>query len=251
VEMWIGEFKVGGVSHGWLYEIYVTGQDVLAGTLTPPGGAPIELVATSPGDLSYVSPPFASLALLQAAFPPSTTGGYLISLNGGVSTVALDFDPLLPDGAMTVTAPANGATLGSLPSFTLSNACSNCVGQFASIVDTTTDGQFVLVESDSAAPFPTTLGLPDFGANQGSAGPVSGGLPDGPYFFFAAAYVDATSSESFTPPDVFDYSPGAYRSDGVDFTVPEPSLALLQVAALGVLAAFARRRERGRARDGA
>lgn len=245
VEMWVGEQKQAGVLQGWRYEVAVTGQNLVFASITPPGGLPLDLVAVDPEQLVYTSGPFASLGLLESVFPPSMSGGYLLSVNLGAETAALDFAPPVPDGDMTVITPANGATVGSQPSFTIANACSNCTEQFASIEDAASQGDLVEIDSQWTAPFPSVIDFAAFGANSGTGGSVVSGLPDGDYVFLAAGFNQSPSLESLIPPDEFAFFPGAYRADEIDFSVPEPGIALLQASALAALALLGRRSRRG------
>lgn len=245
VELEIIERRIAGVSQGWFFVAFVIGQDLLNGTITPPGGAPLDLSISFPGEIGFISGSFPSSAALQAAFPPSdAVNKYDVSLNGGVATISLDFDPLIPDGGTTVTSPADMATVGSQPSFTVANTCTNCTTQFAEIFDIGTNGDLVLLElEEGLPPFSATIGLSDFGANEGSLGPITE-LPEDDYFFLTEVLNEDVTVESFAPTDDFDYFAGAFRDDRIEFTVPEPEGSVLVAAALVTLARLARRRQR-------
>ena len=243
VELGIREAEFTPGERRWFMEVFVSGTGLVDGSLVLPTAAEVAL-GTEDFGLSYQSDPFVSVEALQAVFPPSDgKSRYQLVLNSGVAAVSLDYVPTIPDSAMTITQPVDGASgVDPMPTFQVAQACTNCSDQIAELFDESSSGVEILFELAQEPPFPSTLPFADFGENLGTLGPLSE-LPERGYVLLAETANEQMSQLSFTPPDDFVYYAGAYREDRVQFTVPEPGEAG-SFFALGTLALVLRRRAR-------
>jgi hypothetical protein len=234
-------------ANGWRIDGEVEGSGVTAAVLTPPGRAGFALPCESgPGvvlcERVEPAPPaagFASLAALLAEYP---AGGWSLSVNGGVRTATLPFDPQQPDGVVTVTNPANGAMHGpSTPSVSYQNACTNCGFLLFTIEDAATLGLVTEIETMVSGPPPLPSGQLDF-ADFFDAAPTP--LADGTYRLIAGAAVGAIEVRNFDQGTgaayEFQYGRGANLETATSFSVPEPggcafaaTVALLGLARRG------------------
>jgi hypothetical protein len=119
-----------------------------------------------------------------------------------------------------------------MPSFSVTSSCTNCDGLFADIDNLEPFGALVEVEAEYGTPLPSTVLFEDFGPNTGSAD-LTDGLPaELDYEFALEVFTETMTGESFTPTDNFTYFEGAFRTDQIFFTVPEPSTLGLGLTAL-------------------
>jgi len=229
---------------GWILEANAEGSDQLTSvSLTPPGKAPIafDCVATGPSAAicEYAQgAPVASLAALLVDFPAGT---WVLTVNGTLGADLL-FEPVEPDGTVTVTSPADGAVnVSTTPSVSYTHDCTNC--DFL-ILETELQaggpGLEILIEG-APPPSSGTVLYDDF-ISQDAPKPAT--LPNGVYLLFAGSINGIISIETLAPgtagEQTFQFARGAERDVQTLFTVPEPAGASL--AALAALLAVARRR---------
>jgi hypothetical protein len=225
------------------FESGIEGGGLVSGTMVAPNQAPVALNAFD-GELGFQMDGFADEAALGAAFPPTDgTSKYVFSIDGGQKFFSADFMPDSPDGAVHVTSPTDGETVSSTPTIVLSNDCMNCGFQFVEVEDQFNFGGTVGLNADSITrPFATMLQVPDDFNNDDGLGEITE-LPNGGYFLFAGTGVGGGSPASTTPTDVFELFAAFSVEEVLTFTVPEPSSAVLGLAACAALAVLARRRQ--------
>jgi len=244
VQLGIREGEVSPGVKGWFFEAFVAGASLSDGRLVLPSSAEVAFAVEDFG-LSYASSAFASVGALQAVFPPSEPGNpYVLFVNTDVAQASLEYDPPVPDSAMTISQPVDGASeVSPTPTLELSQSCTNCNLQWVELFDEASAGEEILYQFAQAPPFSSGIAFSELGANLGSAGPLAE-LPDRAYRLVAETVNEQMSQQSFTPPDDFVFYAGAFRQDEIRFTVPEVSsgAALCGLATLGLLA---RRRRPG------
>ena len=116
-------------SGGWSLETDAEGSDLLTSvTVTPPGKPSIAFACAEDGPGVVVCQydsgvPVGSFAALLVDFPAGT---WLLTVNGTLDAELL-YDPVEPDGTVTVTSPADGAVnVGAMPSVSYTHDCANC-----------------------------------------------------------------------------------------------------------------------------
>jgi hypothetical protein len=248
------ENRLGGVVESYSFEIEVMGSGLETVTVTPPGGAAIQIPMEVAGDFFFESVHYPTLVALNGAFPQ---GAYSFTLAGGGQSISgtLGYARSPTQGFIAIDAPMNHAVLGPFPTFTVTNGCTNCIFFIGEIDDLPTIGDVVERETPfgSWSPtlsVPTALTLSDM--SDGT--PLASGLPEGSYEFLANGISGTLLTDETLTGDSsgiqFDYGYGNSASNRIEFTVPEPaSLALggAAAAALVVLAlADAGWRRRGR-----
>jgi len=243
-------------ANGWRIDGEVEGSGVTSAVLTPPGRAGFALPCESdPGvvlcERVEPAPPaagFASLAALLADYP---AGSWSLSVNGGVLTATLPFDPQEPDNVVTVTDPANGAmNVTSTPGLAYENACTDCGFLLFMIEDAATLG--LVTEIDAMV-----IGLPPLPSRQldfaefFDAAPTP--LADGTYRLTAGAAVGGLGVRNFDqgsdPAFQFQYGSGANLETATFFSVPEPAGGAF-AAAVALLGLARRRRRAGAGASG-
>jgi len=235
-------------ANGWRIDGEVEGSGVTSAVLTPPGRAAFELPCESgPGvvlcervEPAPPAPGFASLAALLAEYP---AGSWSLSVNDGVLTATLPFDPQQPDGVVTVTNPADGAlNVPSTPGVAYDNACTDCGFLLFMIEDAATLGLVTEIEGMVIGQPPLPSGQLDF-ADFFDAAPTP--LANGTYRLIAGAALGALEVLSFDQGGGFQYGSGANLETATFFSVPEPGGGAFAatVALLGLA-----RRSRGAAR---
>ncbi|MCX5738538.1 MAG: hypothetical protein NTZ61_08605 [Proteobacteria bacterium] len=230
-------------ANGWRIDSEVEGTGVTAAAFTPPGGTAFTVPCESgPGvvlcervEPAPPAPGFASLAALLAEYP---AGSWSLSVNGGVRTAALPFDPQQPDGVVTVTNPANGAmNVTSTPGVAYENACTSCGFLLFMIEDAATLGLVTEIEGMVIGQPPLPPGQIDF-AEFFDAAPTP--LANGTYRLIAGAALGALEVLSFGQGGGFQYGSGANLETATFFSVPEPGGGAF--AATVALLGLARRR---------
>jgi len=232
---------------GWHIDGEVEGTGLTSAAFVPPGRPALDLPCESgPGVIlcereepSPPAPGFESLAALLVDFP---AGNWQLSVNGGVRTATLPFDPESPDGFVTVTNPADGAThVSSTPTVTYQNACATCPFLEFRIEDAATVGDALEIDALITGPPPLPSGQLDF-ADFFDAAPTP--LLVGDYRLIAGAGNGSLDTRAFDqgvgPAFEFQYGRGAELQSHSSFSVPEPAGAAL--AACSALLALARRR---------
>lgn len=105
------EYRLDGVPGDTPYEwaAGVSGDDITAVTVTPPGGVPIALNPWPTGwaDWGFVVEDYETLTALRSDFP---VGDYIFTFNGGTDSVTLNHHPALPTGFANITYPVHGST---------------------------------------------------------------------------------------------------------------------------------------------
>jgi MYXO-CTERM domain-containing protein len=173
------------------------------------------------------------------SYPPSNASQkYVITLNG-VTTLTFDFAPVAPDGFGAFTSPTHeSATADTTPTFTFTNACTNCNAQVVFVEDTgfsTIDIQnFVL-----GPPFPSMLELSDF---ENDDGPPVTELPFDDYEACISTAVGTIDGLVSMGGQNFGLIRAGVAEDCIEFTVPEPGSGALGAAVLATLAVLRRRR---------
>jgi MYXO-CTERM domain-containing protein len=237
---------------GWHVDAEVEGTGVTSASFAPPGRPLLDLPCDDDPDVVLCereepAPPsagYASLAALLAAFP---AGSWQLAVNGGALTATLPFDPVEPDGVVTVTDPADGAAfVGATPDVSYANACTACPFIELRIEDAPTQGLAVEIETLVSGAPPLPPGQVPF-AEFFDETPVP--LPAGAYRIVAGAALGSLTTTSFDQGGgalEFSYGRGAELQTVTTFTVPEPDAAM--IAAIAGLGAFAWRRRRHEAR---
>jgi len=225
---------------GWHLEVELEGSsDVLVATLTPPGGAAFALSCGGSGEgtqCEFESAEAASLAALLVEYP---SGEYQLSLNDGERTAGLLFDPVSPNGLVTVTSPADGAAdVDDRPGISWAHDCTNCVALAFDLVDIAAP---LDVGLERFVTPPVSPGTISYSQLESYRGPKPSTLPDGLYGLTASTAVGDITTEHLVPGnDGFEYTQGVLRDVRTSFTVPEAGSSAL--AALAALACAAARR---------
>jgi hypothetical protein len=228
---------------GWILEANADGSDQLTSvSLTPPGKAPLAFVCEATGLIAASceyddDTPVASLAALLVDFPAGT---WVLTVNGSLSADLL-FQPVEPDGTVSVTSPADGAVgVANTPSVSYTNDCTNCNFLIFEI-EPMAGGTVIEFLAEAPLASSGTLLYDDFVSLDA---PKPETLADGVYLLFAGAINGALSIETLAPgspgEQTFEFARGAERDEQNVFTVPEPAGAV--IAAVAILAALARRR---------
>jgi hypothetical protein len=232
---------------GWRIDVEIEGIGLTSASFTPPGQPALVVACESgPGEVLCEriepAPPAAGAPTLAALLTQFPAGNWLVSVDGGVLSATVPFAPVEPDGVVTVTDPANGATnVSPTPDVSYQNACSSCTFLEFRIEDAATLGTVFEIDAflSGAAPLPS--GLLDFEAfDEGTAPP----LPDGEYQLMAAAIDGALEARSFDQGGAFDFGAGASLQTRTSFRVPEPGAAALAAAAAAALTGLQRSRAR-------
>jgi len=229
---------------GWRLRVELEGSgDVASATLAPPGQPAFALACGSSGEgteCEFESAEAASLAALLAVYP---SGEYQLALNGGTHTAGLPFDPVAPDGLVTVTSPADGeAYVDPTPAISWTHDCTNCVALGFDLVDLAAP---IDVGLERFVIPPVSPGSISWSQLESYRGPKPSALPDGLYGLTASTAVGEIATERLTPGnDGFEYTQGALRDVRTTFTVPEPGAVASGVALLAALGCAAGRRAR-------
>jgi len=230
----------GGV---WFFDVELEGTpDISTAMLTVPDATstPLPLACDDfAGTVECSLPeedagPFVSFGALLQTFP---VGVYFLSINNGERTASLPFDPMEPDGFLTITFPANGAThVSSTPVVVYDNTCGNCTDLGFALRGGPAMLDLLFETTDLSSP-----GSILYADWQSPSKPPM--LPSGPYVVFGAAVVADVSTRSFDqgmgPEFQFDYSTGAGQGTAIVFRVPEPGSAASAASALAALLALA------------
>jgi hypothetical protein len=231
---------------GWRIDVEVEGFGITSASFTPPGRPALDVPCeTDPGEILCErvepAPPAAGAATLAALLVQFPAGSWLVSVNDGARTATVPFDPQEPDGVVTVTDPADGATgVGATPDVIYQNACATCNALEFQIEDAATLGEVYEIGTLLFGPAPLPSGQLDFADfTEGTLGP----LPDGAYRMMAAAIIGAIETRSFDQGPAFEFGAGASLQSHTLFSVPEADGgALVASAALLSLARRAGRR---------
>jgi hypothetical protein len=230
---------------GWRIDVEVEGIDLTSASFTPPGQPALDVPCeVGSGEILCQrvepAPPSAgaaSLAMLLTQFP---AGGWLLSVNDGARTATVPFDPQEPDGLVTVTDPANGATnVSATPDLSYQNACASCNFLEFRIEDAATLGELFEIGGLVSGPPPLPSGQLDFADFEDAPGP----LPNGAYGLMAAAIDGSLETRSFDQGPEFEFGFGASLQSYTLFSVPEANGAAL--VAIATLLALARRPRAG------
>jgi hypothetical protein len=237
---------------GWRIDVEVEGLGLTSVAFTPPGQPALDVPCESGSGVILCErveppPPSAGAATLAALLVQFPAGSWSLSVNGGALTAALPFDPQEPDGVVTVTDPANGATqVSSTPTVSYQNGCALCTFLEFQIEDLATLGEVFEIGAlvFGAAPLPSgQLDFADF-TTENTPGP----LPVGDYRMMAAAGIGALETRAFDQGPEFQFGSGASLQSHTLFSVPEADgAAIAAAAALLVLTGCRRgaRRARG------
>lgn len=228
---------------GWRLDVEVEGTGITSAAFTPPGGPVLDVPCEDDPDVVLCervepAPPAAGAASLAALLTQFPAGSWALAVNGGALTATLPFDPVEPDGVVTVTDPADGATnVGATPDVTYQNGCATCTFLEFRIEDAATLGETFETSTVLFGPAPLPSGQLYF-ADFGNGPPTP--LANGEYQLMAAAGVGALETYGFDQGGDFEYGAGASLQTYTGFTVPEPGAAAF--AAVAALAALPGRR---------
>jgi len=235
-------------AYGWHVDAEVEGTGLTAAALTPPGGDALAVPCESGEGVILCereepAPPnagFASLAAMLGTYPAGT---WHLSIDGGVRTADLPFDPEEPNGAVTVTSPANGATgVPSMPTVAYQNECTTCAFLAFRIEDADTLGMVTEIEDLVTGEPPLPSGQIAF-ADFFDDAPIP--LADGAYQIVTGAGLGTLETRSFKQGGHFQYGSGGERQSTSQFRVPEPAAATGSAAVVAALAALSLRHRRG------
>jgi hypothetical protein len=220
---------------GWRIDVEVEGSGLTAVAFTPPGQPALDVPCESGPDGILCervepAPPGAGAETLAALLTQFPAGSWSLSVNDGMRTATLPFDPQEPDGVVTVTDPANGATgVSSTPAVTYQNGCAICTFLEFRIEDLATLGEVFEIEALVFGPAPLPSGQVDFAdfTAEGTPDP----LPDGDYQMMAASGVGALDTRAFDQGPTFQYGAGASLQSHTLFSVPEAGAAEIAAGA--------------------
>jgi hypothetical protein len=240
-------------SDGWRLEIDLEGTGI-SSVFIHRGPLPMLQLTCMPSagfvDCQYDDPPptqpgYPSLAALLAVHVPGTWG----LLVDGVLSASFAFGPVEPNGTVTVTAPASGATdVSPTPTIDYTHDCSNCNVLAFEIEDFDGTLGIGLETFLFGPPLPSPGSVP-YAILESFEGPKPPALPNGRYELFASTAVGAITVVPFDQGGSFEYTTGAIRDRRTVFTVPEPASATsAAVAALAAVCCARRSRARARRR---
>jgi hypothetical protein len=198
--------------------LFVAGTGITDATITPPGGSPIGLIETAPGEF-LIEQSFADEAALTATLPE---GDYLLDVNGGETTATLAYArPAVP--SPRISSPLHQGVVAPGPVEVRFQPCAICVQGDDSTQAELASGDSVL--ASQVLPAAQSSWIP-----SDAAGPLA--LP--PSSSFAANVVHAalrTQAVSATPADPFVFGSALARGDLVEFSTgfaaPEASLCIV------------------------
>ncbi len=232
---------------GWRFIAAFEGStDISSAVIEPPERDIVGLSCESIGpdlvECLFESLPFDSLAELLAGYP---AGDYTLDLNGGARTAVLPFDPVEPNGVVTVSDPADGTSgVSSTPAIVYTHNCTMCDALSFEITnpgEPAVVGLELLVLDD---PLPDAGTVP-YAALESFEGAKPSELPAGSYALRAATAIGTIEEATLIPGGApFEYATAALIGTDTTFTVPEPaalSAALASLGALGALAGVRRR----------
>jgi hypothetical protein len=231
----LGAREAGVSGTVYAFGVFVAADaNLLDAAIVPPGGGSIPLVFDpAEGAFVFESAPYATLAALRADYP---TGEYLLEMNGGSSSVALDYPELEPQCFADITFPGAGCAASTTPTLTweLPAGCAATAIDAGLELAADEEPLFELTFIPGAA---GSIALPSGPVTPTPLDPLPplSPLAAGATYLFGVDVVEGTTQVEVVGADDFLYGTYFRHDSDVRFTASdEPPLLQLQLGAGGL-----------------
>ena len=237
VDMVKAHLRIDGtpITDPYSFDVCTSGQMISAVSLSYPGGS--DIILTPDGNEFCHEAVFATLNDLDAAFPDGTYTLNYTGTDAKIDFASFDFQQFEPQSWTPIISPMDGATV--TPNTPLDVTWS--LTELNDCINNATCGDNVFLSSDSENA-EGSLELFSINATQGTIPGTS--VPDNDFLYIEVGTLNGGLGTQLTDQrgEVFDFAIGFISAN--EIRVPEPSLLVAQLAALGTIV-WLRRRGRG------